>query len=58
MKEVKFNLYSFNELSSSIRMDIADKQRWNVMEIETEASGDDYASSLKAFEEATGTNAI
>lgn len=56
MKEVKFNLYSFNELSSSIRMDIADKQRWNVMEIETEASGDDYASSLKAFEEATGTN--
>ena len=55
MKEITMKLYSFTELSESVRKGIVGSERWNVMEGHMDAWNPDWEKSLSVFEKLTDT---
>lgn len=55
MKEITMKLYGFTELEESVRKEIVERERWNVMETSTEAWSGDWQKSLSEFEKMTDT---
>lgn len=55
MKEVTMKLYGFTELDELTRKEIVERERWNVMENDTEAWSGDWQKSLSEFEKLTET---
>lgn len=56
MKEITLKLYSFSELEESVRKEIVERERWNVMGNSMEAWSSDWQKSLSEFEKMTDTN--
>jgi len=56
MKEITLKLYSFSELEESVRKEIVERERWNVMGNSMEAWSSDWQNSLSEFEKMTDTN--
>lgn len=56
MKEITIRLYQFQELDESLRKEIVERERWNVMGSHMDAWSSDWQNSLSEFEKMTDTN--
>lgn len=54
MKEIKINLYSFDELSEGAQKNVIEHERSSIVEFGCELLNDDYSGTLKAFCELFG----
>ena len=53
MKELKINVFSFDELSKGIQDEIIERERWNIMDRTTDCQ--ECYQTLKEFEKITGS---
>ena len=56
MKEIALTLYGFSELEESVKKEVIERERWNVMGCSMDAWSGDWQSSLSEFEKMTDTN--
>lgn len=53
MKQLKINVFSFDELSKEVQDKIIERERWNVMDSNMECLNSEFDDTLKEFEKIT-----